>query len=66
MLENYINEEEIFCNKVAAELLLPKNDLVKPFYNKADIDALEESLKNVSVREDVLRPPVVEWNVSFK
>jgi Zn-dependent peptidase ImmA (M78 family) len=40
-----IDREEIFCNKVAAELLLPKNDLIKTFYDKSDIDVLAELYK---------------------
>jgi Zn-dependent peptidase ImmA (M78 family) len=40
-----VDKEEIFCNKVAAELLLPKNDLTQPFYDKSDIDALAETYK---------------------
>lgn len=40
-----IDKEEIFCNKVAAELLLPKTDLNKSFYDKSDIDALAEVYK---------------------
>lgn len=40
-----VDKEEVFCNKVAAELLLPKNDLNKLFYDKSDIDVLAETYK---------------------
>lgn len=37
--EKDVDAEEIFCNKVAAELLLPENEFTKEFYDKNDIDA---------------------------
>jgi Zn-dependent peptidase ImmA (M78 family) len=37
--EKDVDPEEIFCNKVAAELLLPENEFTKEFYDKTDIDA---------------------------
>lgn len=37
--EKNIDPEEIHCNKVAAELLLPENEFIKEFYDKTDIDA---------------------------
>lgn len=37
--EKNIDPEEIFCNKVAAELLLPESEFTKEFYDKTDIDA---------------------------
>ncbi len=40
-----INPEEIFCNKVAAELLLPESEFVKAFYNKSDIDGISDLYK---------------------
>jgi Zn-dependent peptidase ImmA (M78 family)/transcriptional regulator with XRE-family HTH domain len=40
-----VNPEEIFCNKVAAELLLPEQDFTKKFYDKADIDSISEAYK---------------------
>jgi Zn-dependent peptidase ImmA (M78 family) len=40
-----INPEEIFCNKVAAELLLPESEFVKDFYEKSDIDNVSEIFK---------------------
>jgi len=40
-----VNPEEIFCNKVAAELLLPESEFVKAFYNKADIDGISDLYK---------------------
>lgn len=40
-----INSEEVFCNKVAAELLLPEDELTAQFYNKFDIDNLSEIYK---------------------
>lgn len=40
-----VNPEEIFCNKVAAELLLPEQELTKNSYNKRDIDAISELYK---------------------
>ena len=33
-----ISSEEVFCNNVAAELLLPRADFVNKFYGKSDID----------------------------
>ena len=39
------NPEEVFCNKVAAELLLPVRDFTKAFYDKADIDAISDQYK---------------------
>ena len=40
-----INGEEIFCNRVAAELLLPKDDFTSTYYTKEDIDAFSETYK---------------------
>jgi Zn-dependent peptidase ImmA (M78 family) len=40
-----ISDEEIFCNKTAAELLLPENELTKEYYNKFDIDNLADIYK---------------------
>jgi Zn-dependent peptidase ImmA (M78 family) len=40
-----LSEEEIFCNQVAAELLLPEGEFVKTFYDKFDIDNLAELYK---------------------
>ena len=37
-----IDPEEIFCNKVAAELLLPEHEFTKDYYNKADIDVVSD------------------------
>jgi Zn-dependent peptidase ImmA (M78 family) len=39
------NREEIFCNKAAAELLLPSSEFAKEFYGLADIDGLAEIYK---------------------
>ena len=39
------NAEEIFCNKVAAELLLPERELGNTFYTRADINNLAELYK---------------------
>lgn len=39
------NAEEVFCNKVAAELLLPKQEFAREFYEKHDIDRLAEIYK---------------------
>jgi len=39
------NAEEVFCNKVAVELLLPRKDFTKAFYDKADIDSAAELYK---------------------
>jgi len=38
--DNDLDPEEIFCNKVAAELLLPASELTQRFYSKSDIDNL--------------------------
>lgn len=43
--ERNINPEEVFCNKVAAELLLPERDFVKDSYNKSDINAISDLYK---------------------
>src|SRR3989344_488013 len=40
-----IDKEETFCNRVAAELLLPENEFDKRFYTKTDIDNLSETYK---------------------
>lgn len=40
-----INDEEIFCNQVAAELLLPENDFLETYYDKDSIDKLSEIYK---------------------
>jgi len=40
-----VNPEEIFCNKVAAELLLPEQDFSNDFYGKADINNISEAYK---------------------
>jgi len=40
-----VSSEEVFCNKVAAELLLPEQEFTKDFYNKADIDSISELYK---------------------
>ncbi|MDD3284221.1 MAG: ImmA/IrrE family metallo-endopeptidase [Patescibacteria group bacterium] len=44
-LNKNINYEEIFCNKVAAELLLPTKDLKKTFYDISDINNMAEIYK---------------------
>lgn len=40
-----IDKEETFCNRVAAELLLPESEFDKRFYSKTDIDTLSEIYK---------------------
>lgn len=40
-----VNQGEIFCNKVAAELLLPEKEFTKTFYDKSDIDNISELYK---------------------
>lgn len=40
-----INKEEVFCNKVAAELLLPEGDFTAEFYNMSDIDNMAKVYK---------------------
>jgi Zn-dependent peptidase ImmA (M78 family) len=40
-----INNEEIFCNKVAAELLLPENEFSLQAYGKSEIDSLSSIYK---------------------
>ncbi len=40
-----VNPEEVFCNQVAAELLLPESDFDQQYYNKLDIDNLSEIYK---------------------
>lgn len=42
---NHINKEEIFCNKVAAELLLPRNEFKQDFYDKNEIHNISELYK---------------------
>ena len=39
------NPEEIFCNKVAAELLLPEGDFTRGSYDKTDIDSISNLYK---------------------
>lgn len=43
--ESDADPEEIFCNKVAAELLLPLNELNERFYEKKDIERLSNLYK---------------------
>lgn len=40
-----VNQEEIFCNKVAAEFLLPEEDFTNQYYDKSDIDAISDTYK---------------------
>jgi len=40
-----IDKEEVFCNRVAAELLLPETEFDKEFYTKQDIDNLSDVYK---------------------
>lgn len=40
-----VNPEEIFCNKVAAEFLLPQEDFTNEFYEKNSIDSIAELYK---------------------
>ena len=40
-----VNNEEVFCNKVSAELLLPESDFTKRFYDKTDINSLSDIYK---------------------
>ncbi|MBP9686452.1 MAG: ImmA/IrrE family metallo-endopeptidase [Candidatus Doudnabacteria bacterium] len=42
---NHIDAEEVFCNKVAAELLLPKKDFIKTSYNREDIKVISSQYK---------------------
>ncbi len=42
---NTLNSEEVFCNQVAAELLLPVGEFQKEFYDKSDISALSDLYK---------------------
>ncbi|MBU4338376.1 ImmA/IrrE family metallo-endopeptidase [Patescibacteria group bacterium] len=44
-LNSGLNDEEIFCNRVAVELLLPRNDFSKTYYDKVDIDKFSETYK---------------------
>lgn len=43
--ERNVNSEEVFCNKVAAELLLPDGEFPNAFYGKNDIDSISETYK---------------------
>ncbi len=43
--EKNLNSEEIFCNKVAANLLLPEQDFKREFYNKHDIEEISNVYK---------------------
>ena len=43
--DSNLNHEEIFCNKVAAELLLPANELTEKYYYKSDIDDISNLYK---------------------
>ena len=40
-----VNSEEIFCNKVAAEFLIPEEDFTNQYYDKSDIDVISEKYK---------------------
>ncbi len=40
-----ISPEEVFCNRVAAELLLPESHFLESFYTKSDIDRFSEIYK---------------------
>lgn len=42
---NGVNTEEIFCNKVAAELLLPQQEFVSDYYDKQEIGELSKLYK---------------------
>jgi Zn-dependent peptidase ImmA (M78 family) len=44
-VDNNLNQEEILCNQVAVELLLPEEDFNKTYYNKKDIDHFSEIYK---------------------
>ena len=44
-IDTDLNDEEIFCNKVAVELLLPEEDFNRFSYNKDDIDNFSEIYK---------------------
>lgn len=44
-LNGGLNDEEIFCNKTAVELLLPKDDFNEAHYNKDDIDNFSKIYK---------------------
>ncbi len=48
-LDNGISPEEIFCNKVAAELLLPEQEFNERFYKKSDIDNFSKLYKVSSI-----------------
>lgn len=41
----HVAPEEVFCNGVAAELLLPESDFTNNAYDKADIEAISEQYK---------------------
>jgi len=41
--------EEIFCNRVAAELLLPENEFTKGYYDKRDINIASDLYKVSSI-----------------
>ncbi|MDO8522531.1 MAG: XRE family transcriptional regulator [bacterium] len=43
--EKNLNPEEIFCNKVAANLLLPEQEFTREFYNKHDIEDISNIYK---------------------
>ncbi len=40
-----IDKEEVFCNRVAAELLLPEEELINNSYSKSDIYEISETYK---------------------
>ncbi len=40
-----IDSEEVFCNKVAAELLLPKDEFQGTYYSRSDIDNFSDIYK---------------------
>lgn len=40
-----LDDEEIFCNRVSAELFLPKEEFTESYYSKSDIDRFAEIYK---------------------
>lgn len=48
-VDKSLNSEEVFCNKVAAELLLPKEDFNERFYEKSSIDYFSKLCKVSSI-----------------
>jgi len=44
-IDNELDNEEVFCNKVAVEFFLPEEEILESYYNKEDIIKLSDTYK---------------------